>query len=105
MIEAHKHAANSESLIVGTGHAGDGNIHLVIFQPDRAKREALINAFFDLGKAMGGEVSAEHGIGTEKKAYYTARENPAKLALMRRIKLAFDPNGIMNPGKVFDLPR
>ncbi len=95
-------AAETGTLIVGTGHAGDGNVHLGIFQPDEDVRAGVLNRLFDLGAEMGGEVSAEHGIGIAKKKYYNARENPAKLALMRRIKQAFDPNGIMNPGKVFD---
>lgn len=90
------------TFIVGTGHAGDGNVHLGIFQPDPEVRARVMNALFDVGASMGGIVSAEHGIGLAKKKYYVARENTDKLALMRRIKAAFDPHGIMNPGKVFD---
>jgi glycolate oxidase len=96
-------AGETGSLVVGTGHAGDGNVHLGIFQPDDAVRSKLLDRLFDLGVEMGGVVSAEHGIGLAKRPYYVARENPAKLALMRRIKQAFDPFGLMNPGKVFEL--
>jgi len=103
MQRAQQIAADAQTLIVGTGHAGDGNVHLGIFQPDESLRTKVMNGIFDLGAQMGGVVSAEHGIGVAKKKYYVARENPAKLALMRRIKLAFDPHGIMNPGKIFDL--
>jgi glycolate oxidase len=103
MAESQRIASETASLIVGTGHAGDGNVHLGIFQPDEAVRTRVMNAIFDASQKLGGIVSAEHGIGLAKKKYYNAREQPAKLALMRRIKLAFDPYGIMNPGKVFDL--
>jgi glycolate oxidase len=103
MQRVQEKASETQTLIVGAGHAGDGNVHLGIFQPDEALRTKVMDAIFDLGAAMGGIVSAEHGIGLAKKKYYVAREDPAKLALMRRIKQAFDPYGIMNPGKVFDL--
>jgi glycolate dehydrogenase FAD-linked subunit len=103
MATVQRLAGEHSSLIVGTGHAGDGNVHLGIFQPDEALRTRLMNAIFDASAKLGGLVSAEHGIGMAKKKYYVAREQPAKLALMRRIKAAFDPHGIMNPGKVFDL--
>jgi glycolate oxidase len=102
MQKAQQIAAETKSLIVGTGHAGDGNVHLGIFQPDETVRNHVMNAVFDVGMEMGGVISAEHGIGIAKKKYYVEREDPAKLALMQRIKQAFDPHGIMNPGKVFD---
>jgi len=102
MSDAYRIAGETSSLIVGTGHAGDGNVHLGIFQPDEAVRSRVMDALFDASQRLGGIVSAEHGIGLAKKKYFVAREQPEKLALMRRIKQAFDPHGIMNPGKVFD---
>lgn len=91
-----------DSLVVGCGHAGDGNVHLAVFQPDAEKRHKVLHGIFAAGMALGGAISGEHGLGTEKKQYFADLEDPAKLALMKRIKAAFDPNGILNPGTIFD---
>ncbi|MDQ1510163.1 MAG: glycolate oxidase [Actinomycetota bacterium] len=90
------------AFVVGCGHAGDGNVHLSVFQKDAAVRHELIRDIFAAGMTLGGAISGEHGIGTEKKTYVAELENPVKLALMRRIKAAFDPHGILNPGTIFD---
>jgi glycolate oxidase len=88
--------------IAGCGHAGDGNVHMGVFQPDADERNKLLHELFAAGMQLGGAISGEHGIGTAKKTYFLELEDPAKVDLMRRIKHAFDPNGILNPGKLFD---
>jgi glycolate oxidase len=94
-------ATATGSLVVGCGHAGDGNVHLSVFQPDQAVRHRLVRDMLAAGVALGGAVSGEHGIGTAKLATFNELEDPVKLDLMRRIKAAFDPAGILNPDTVF----
>ena len=94
-------ARTHHSKVFGCGHAGDGNIHFSVYQPDAGRRSKLMQAIFAMGRDMGGAVSGEHGIGRTKLSYYEALEDPTKIALQRRIKAAFDPAGILNPGCIF----
>jgi glycolate oxidase len=98
-------AAAHSSFVAGCGHAGDGNVHLSVFQPDPGARSALLHDLFAAGVALGGLVSGEHGVGRTKKAYFHALTDPVAVALMQRIKAAFDPAGILNPGVLLDLPQ
>ncbi len=95
-------AANHQALVVGCGHAGDGNVHLAVFHGDTAVRDDVTKGLLRAGVELGGAVSGEHGIGVAKKAYFAALEDPVKLELQRSIKRAFDPNNILNPGNIFD---
>jgi glycolate oxidase len=90
------------ALVAGCGHAGDGNVHLAVFHPEPETQRLVTKALLKQGIALGGAVSGEHGIGLAKKSYFMEFEDPIKLALQKRIKLAFDPKGILNPGKLFD---
>jgi glycolate oxidase len=90
------------AFVVGCGHAGDGNVHLSVYQGDPDERHETLLEIFRCGMAHGGVISGEHGIGAQKRSYFLELEDPSKLALMRRIKGAFDPDGILNPGKVLD---
>jgi glycolate oxidase len=95
-------ATAAESGAVGCGHAGDGNVHLAIFCADPVKRHRLLHDIFAAGIAAGGAISGEHGIGRTRKDHFLELEDPAKTALLRRIKEAFDPRHILNPGVLFD---
>ena len=90
------------------GHAGDGNLHIRIKKPgtrnsqnDPAMQEAL-RALFALVKDLGGTISGEHGIGLVQKDFLPIVFDPVQLRLMKSIKAVFDPNNILNAGKIFD---
>ncbi|MBO0850494.1 MAG: FAD-binding oxidoreductase, partial [Pseudonocardia sp.] len=85
------------SYVLGCGHAGDGNVHLAVFQADDEVRSALLRELFEASMKLGGLISGEHGIGRSKKRHFLELTDPTTVALMRRIKSAFDPEGILNP--------
>jgi FAD/FMN-containing dehydrogenase len=96
-----------EGDVVSYGHAGDGNLHFNLSQKPGAdlarflsRAHDLEQAMFDLVESLGGSISAEHGIGRLKAAEFARRADPVELAVMRDLKRALDPKGILNPGKV-----
>jgi FAD/FMN-containing dehydrogenase len=94
--------------LVNFGHLGDGNLHYNVQAPAgadgaaflRTHEDAVNRLVFDALQPFGGSFSAEHGIGALKRDELAARKDPVALALMRRIKHALDPQGLMNPGRV-----
>ncbi|MGV6807500.1 MAG: FAD-binding oxidoreductase [bacterium] len=95
--------------IVWFGHIGDGNIHLNILKPDdltnerfKQRCDAVSKQVAVLVAEFGGSISAEHGIGLLKKDYLQFSRSEREIDLMGQLKRVFDPNGIMNPGKLID---
>ncbi len=91
--------------ILSFGHAGDGNFHVSIMikdtPEDRAKAEKAVEAIFEETIRLGGTLSGEHGIGTSKSAYLGMELSPEVITTMKKVKELFDPNNILNPGKIF----
>jgi len=92
------------------GHAGDGNLHATLVKNPESSMEEwyeiehkALKELYRATKTLGGTISGEHGIGSKRKPYMEMVSTPVELDLMRKIKRAFDPNNIMNPGKIFDL--
>lgn len=95
--------------IVWFGHIGDGNLHLNILKPDalpiadfHQQCHRVSQWVFDIVQSYAGSVSAEHGVGLLKKDYLQYGRGEVEIELMKSVKRVFDPNGIMNPGKIFD---
>lgn len=94
--------------VVWYGHIGDGNLHLNILKPDSMSKDdffascAKVNKWvFEIVQRYDGSISAEHGVGMTKRDYLGYSRSPEEIACMKAIKAVFDPNGIMNPGKIF----
>lgn len=94
--------------IVWFGHIGDGNLHLNILKPDAMAKDeffakcATVNKWvFEIVQKYNGSISAEHGVGMTKRDYLGYSRSEAEIAYMKAVKAVFDPNGIMNPGKIF----
>lgn len=96
-------SARHEVLIVSFGHAGNGNLHVNLLPRDAAERQrahACLAELFALVISLEGTLSGEHGIGMVKREFMSLALEPSTLQLMRNVKTAFDPEGILNPGKL-----
>jgi len=87
------------------GHIADGNLHVAVSAGDRHEEtfDAVERCVYEPLREFCGAISAEHGIGLERKSHLGISRSPAEIAVMRALKRALDPRGILNPGKVFDV--
>jgi glycolate oxidase len=101
-------AAENGFKVVSYGHAGDGNLHIRINHPKYKKSyeneeiQGILIKIFELVKSLGGTISGEHGIGLIQKSFMPVMFDPISMELMKGIKKVFDPNNILNAGKIFD---
>ncbi|UCH01450.1 MAG: FAD-binding protein [Candidatus Bathyarchaeota archaeon] len=109
-MEEVKHFSKKWNIrILGLGHAGDGNIHLVLIKDDlrdkdwKEKYPKTMKQLYETAVKFGGTISGEHGIGMDKKVYLPISIGEEELKLMKGVKQLFDPNYILNPGKIFDI--
>lgn len=106
MVDEITAIADRRGVLCSTfGHAGDGNLHpTVVLDPADEGAVEAANATFDdvfaAALSLGGTITGEHGVGAAKRAWLDARLGSDQMALLRRIKQAFDPAGILNPGKI-----
>jgi FAD/FMN-containing dehydrogenase len=95
--------------VVWFGHIGDGNLHINVLRPEGVAKDAFIAQCEHVTRLLaatlqrhGGSISAEHGIGLVKRDYLQSTRSAAEIVLMQGVRKVFDPNGILNPGKLFD---
>lgn len=104
--EARKIAEEKHLKIINFGHAGDGNIHTSIMiddknEEEKRKAEIAIEEIFRLTLRLGGTLSGEHGVGITKAPYIGMELSREAIEVMKKVKQVLDPNGILNPGKIF----
>jgi len=108
MIQFIQDVAARHQLRIGTfGHMGDGNLHPTFLTDERntdemARVEKAMREIFDFAVQLGGTITGEHGVGLAKKEFLPRAIGDASLSLMRLLKRAWDPQGLLNPGKIFD---
>src|SRR5690606_12982588 len=96
--------------VVWFGHIGDGNLHINILKPEGLSMDDFVKncqkvdiVLFDIIRKFPGSVSAEHGVGLSKKPFLHYTRSQEEIAIMKQIKTVFDPDAILNPGKIFDI--
>ena len=108
ILYTHEVAKQVDIRIPSFGHAGDGNLHVYICRDhleENIWKEKLDKAFdllYEKAREFGGQVSGEHGIGYAKKKYLHEQLGDKQIEMMKGIKKVFDPNNILNPGKIFN---
>jgi len=106
MVKLIQETARKHNVTIGTfGHAGDGNLHPTCLTDERDREEIArahraFDEIFEAAIAMGGTITGEHGVGMAKKKYLSKLVGEAGIRVMRGIKVAFDPKGMLNPGKI-----
>jgi glycolate oxidase len=109
MPEIEKISKKYDIKMPSYGHAGDGNLHTTLVKNPNTTieewheiEEKALQELYNIVYELGGKLSGEHGIGLKRKKYMKDYASEAEIMLMKKIKKAFDPNNIMNPGKIID---
>jgi glycolate oxidase len=108
MVRFIQETAKKYQLKIGTfGHMGDGNLHPTFLTNEKDEEEMhrvekAMTEIFDQAIALGGTITGEHGVGLAKKAFLPRALGSANFRVMRDFKRVMDPNGILNPGKIFE---
>jgi len=109
MVKFIQETAVRHNLKIGTfGHMGDGNLHPTFLVNERnheemERVEKAMKEIFDFAVSLGGTITGEHGVGMAKKEFLKGALGELNISIMRKMKSVFDPQGILNPGKMFDL--
>lgn len=103
-VRSRLHASYPDGKIAFLGHVGDGNLHIAIGAGGPDDREIVERAVYEPLRAEQGSISAEHGVGLEKKAWLSVSRSKEERTLMLELKCMLDPRNILNPGKIFDVP-